>query len=145
MAVMQTVFSLQGARGFEADLLNASKEMRIEVDAACRVTAYTVKRLAKAEADTFRDRGDLANAIAAEVVKPMNYRVGILDTTITSRGGRNSAHLNPWVYGQWYEYDSFVNRNIRAHPFIRPAAESQEEPHVQRIDQALGRSLQVAA
>lgn len=141
--MFRPVFTLSAQRGFEADLQNASKEIRTDVDIACRTTAFAVKNRAKAEAETFSDRGDLARSIAAQG-KNMNYAVGILDVSLPSRGGRNTAHWNPWVYGTWYEL-GFASRNIAAHPFIRPAAEAEDEAHVQRVDAALGRALVPAA
>jgi hypothetical protein len=143
MAVIQTLFSLSGARGFEADLALASKEIRKAVEQATQETAFAVRRRAIAEAKTFSDRGDLANSIASQG-KGLSYRVGILDISLPWRGGHNTAHWNPWVYGVWYEY-GFVTRKIHAHPFMRPAAEAEEAPHEQRIVAALDQSLRTAA
>jgi hypothetical protein len=65
------------------------------------------------------------------------------DKRVASRGGSNPAHLNPGVYGVWYEY-GFVTRNIQARPFMRPAAQSEEMAHRLRLSRAL-EGVKVAA
>lgn len=86
-----------------------------------------------------RDRGDLADAIEAQG-KGLNWRVGIVDQSIPSRGGRNTAHLNPWVYGVWYEL-GFKSRKIEAHPFMGPAVDAVEPVHNRKIDAVLDEAL----
>lgn len=141
MAIFQTLYQLDGARGFEADLEKASAEIRVQAERATRDTALAVR--VRAQVNAPKDRGDLRANIAAQG-KGLNWRVGILDVSIPSRGGHNTAHLNPWVYGVWYEY-GFVTRKIAAQPFMGPAATAEEGPHVQRMDAALGRALPRAA
>src|ERR1051325_1755062 len=121
---MGASFQLTGLRGFEAGLEKASAELRTLVGNANRDTAYAIQ--ARAHALAPKDRGDLGRAIAVQG-KGMNWRVWLLHLTLSGRGGRNRAHLNPSVYGVWYEY-GFVTRKIAAHPFMRPAVDA-ETPH----------------
>jgi hypothetical protein len=95
-----------------------------------RDTAGAIQARARSLAP--HDKGDLIRQIAAASNDGITWRVGILDTTL-SRGGKNSAHQHPSVYGVWYEY-GFVHRKIAAHPFMRPAAKAEETQYQQRID-----------
>lgn len=133
-------FSLVGARGFESALERASLEVRRQCERVCQDTAFRIKHRAQTLAP--RDRGDLVRAISAQG-KGLNWKVGILDVALPSRGG-NSAHQHPWVYGVWYEY-GFVTRKIQARPFIRPAAEAEAERHTEALTQAVNGGLQQVA
>lgn len=137
MAARFAEFQIVGVRGFEQALERASEEVRRRCARVVQDTAFRVKHRAQALAP--KDRGDLARNIAAQG-KGLNWRVGILDVTLPSRGGANSAHLNPWVYGVWYEY-GFVTRNISAQPFMRPAAEAEAARHQDALTQALSSGL----
>lgn len=77
--------------------------------------------------------GDLEKAIDF-TGKGMELRVGIVDADVESRGGRNSAHRNPSVYGAWSE---FGRKGQKAHPFLRPAADGQRADHSNRTIQAV--------
>lgn len=134
-------FQLVGARDLEAKLERASLEVRRRCERICQDTALRIKNRAQSLAP--RDKGDLVRAIAAQG-RGLNWRVGILDVRIPSRGGQ-SSHQHPWVYGVWYEY-GFVTRNIPAHPFMRPAADAEEERHYNEMSQAVNEAIdQVAA
>jgi hypothetical protein len=135
-----TLYEVPNLRGFQADLEQASDEIRRRCEIVTRDTAIRIAVRARALAP--KDRGDLRANIVWEG-KGLNYRVGINDVSIPSRGG-NSAHQNPWVYGVWYEY-GFVHRNIKTTPFMRPAADAEVDTHVQRMSEALGNALKVAA
>lgn len=143
MARVGVLFELENVRGLEALLEKASSVIRESVARANRETAFAVMNRAKANAP--RDRGDLQASISAQPRgRNGNWVVGILDRTIPSRGGHNTAHLNPWVYGVWYEY-GFVTRNIAAHPFMRPAAAAEAGAHQTRIAAAIHTVERLAA
>lgn len=135
------LFELQGHRDLAAQLERVSDAIRDDVAEAVRDTAIAITRHAQTLAP--KDRGDLRASISFQG-KGLNWRVGILDRSLPSRGGRNTAHLNPWVYGVWYEF-GFVTRNIAAQPFINPAAKAQDGPHEARIAAALNGGLARAA
>lgn len=152
---MQVLVELQGVRGIQDLVERASKETKKRLEAACRETAAEVAWRARQLAP--RDRGDLASAIKYEG-RGTRWRVGVEDRRIPERGGDltrrgrrgrmvgavNSAHVNPAVYGVWYEL-GFTTRRIARKPFMNPAAESQAEAHEQRILQALTNGLGVTA
>jgi hypothetical protein len=125
-------FELTGVRGLEAALEKMSAAARAQVGRLNRDTAFAIQTRARANAP--RDRGDLIAAIAVQG-KDLNWRVGVLDVRLPTRGGDNSAHLNPYVYGVWYEY-GFVTRRIERHPFMGPAVASEEQRHLERVAQA---------
>jgi hypothetical protein len=133
MSLFRTLYTVPNLRDFEARLERASQEERKRVEKASMTTAYNVKTRAVLGAP--KDKGDLANNIAVQG-KGLNWRVGVLDVSIPSRGGSNSAHLHPWVYGIWYEF-GFTSRKIARHAFMQPAADAEEGPHVQRVTEAL--------
>lgn len=135
------VYELQGMRGFEAALEKASAAVRREVELANRETAYAIQRRAKSLAP--RDRGDLIANIAVQG-KGYNWQIGLLDVSLPSRGGSNTAHLNPWVYGIWYEF-GFRTRKIAAHPFMKPAAAAEQPVHEARLQRATGAIERAAA
>ena len=136
---MQVLYSLQGARGIQDLIERASKAMQADLERACRDTAFAVRRKARSNAEVIRDRGDLIASIEADG-KGTSWRVGLVDRRIPSRGGRDSAHLNPSIYGVWYEL-GFVTRRIAASPFVNPAAESEAQAHEDRIMRAVTRHL----
>ena len=141
MAARFVEFELVGLRGFEAVLERASDEVRRQCARVCQDTAFRVMHRAKALAP--KDKGDLVRNISAQG-KGLNWRVGILDVSLPSRGGSNTAHQNPWVYGSWYEY-GFVTRKIQARPFMRPAAEAEEAHHADALADAVNGGLEKAA
>ena len=130
---MRALISLQGVRGIQDLVERATARTKFELGHACRTTALAVAERAKQ--NTPKDRGDLAASIATDG-KGTNYRVGLVDRNIMSRGGSNSAHLNPSVYGVWYEL-GFTTRKIDRHAFMSPAAEAEQDAHEQRISAAL--------
>ena len=141
MARLGVLYEIPAARSFATELDKASKEIKALAAREVLETARLIARLAKAKAPF--DKGDLRNAITFEA-KGLNGKVGIDDRRIASRGGNNSAHLNPWVYGVWYEY-GFVTRRISTQPYMRPAADAVEPSHVARMEAAVNASLAVAA
>lgn len=141
MATRFVEFELVGMRGFEQALERASADVRRQCERVCQDTAFRVKHRAQALAP--KDRGDLARNISVQG-KGLSWRVGILDVSLPSRGGRNTAHQNPWVYGTWYEY-GFVTRKIQARPFMRPAAEAEAPKHLEALSEAVNRGLEKAA
>ena len=140
---MQVLYSLQGARGIQDLVERATTETKAGLERACRETAHAVQGRAKQNAEAIRDRGDLINAIAVEG-RGVSWRVGLVDRRIesrhTGRGKSNSAHVNPSVYGVWYEL-GFVTKRIQAHPYIGPAAEAELVPHELRVLRALESGL----
>jgi bacteriophage HK97-gp10 putative tail-component len=141
MSLFRTLYTVPNLRDFTARLEVASKEIRDRVGKASQQTAINVKNRAVLGAP--RDKGDLANNIAVQG-KGLNWRVGVLDVSLPSRGGNNSAHQHPWVYGIWYEF-GFTTRNIRRHAFMEPAATAEESAHIQRVSEALDSSLKGVA
>lgn len=135
--MIQPLISLQGVRGIQDLVERATTETKRGLERACRTTAQAVAARAKQGAP--KDRGDLAASIATEG-KGTSFRVGVVDRSIPSRGGSNSAHLNPSVYGVWYEF-GFVTRKIASRPFMYPAAEAEQGAHEQRIGAALNTAL----
>lgn len=135
------LYELQGMRGLEAALEKASASVRRGVELANRDTAYAIQRRAKSFAP--RDKGDLIANIAVQG-KGYNWRIGILDVSLPSRGGTNTAHLNPWVYGVWYEF-GFRTRKIAAHPFMKPAVAVETPAHEARLQAAMNTVEQAAA
>lgn len=125
MALRGLSYEMTGHRGLLATLEKVSPLLRRELEVLNRQTAYAIKHRAQTNAP--KDRGDLAANISVQG-KGMNWRVGVLDVAIASRGGSNTAHLNPSVYGVWYEY-GFVTRSIAKHPFMRPAVDAVQPSH----------------
>lgn len=126
------VFEVQGMRGFQAALEKASVAVQQRVGEANRQTAYAIQRAAQRNLAGHRDRGDLIANIGV-VGRGFNWRVGIFDTSIPSRGGTNTAHLNPWVYGQFLEFGFKSFRELR---FMRNAVDAQAGPHETRVQEA---------
>lgn len=130
---MRALYEIPAARGFERALERASAEARKRAERVSRDTAINVTRRARALAP--RDRGDLINAISFDG-KGLNWRVGLVDTRIPSRGGDNSAHLNPSVYGVWYEF-GFVSRQIQRREYMGPSSRAEQPRHAEALAQAL--------
>lgn len=135
--MIQPLISLQGVRGIQDLVERATTQTKTELEKACRNTAQAVAARAKQAAP--KDRGDLAASIATDG-KGTSWRVGLIDRRIPSRGGDNSAHLNPSVYGVWYEL-GFTSRKIERHEFMSPSAEAEADAHERRISAALATSL----
>lgn len=125
-------FELTGIRNLQAALERASQSVRAKVAAINEETARAIQ--ARARANAPRDRGDLVRSIEVRGAG-LNWRVGVVDARIPSRGGTNSAHLNPAVYGVWYEF-GFVTRKIAAHPFMRPAVDAERQRYENRLREA---------
>lgn len=142
MASFSPLFELQGARGFEAALEKASDEVRKNCERVSQRTAFRVRARAKANlvAQGHVAKGDLYNAIEAQG-KGMNWKVGLLDTSIPSRGGSDPSHWNPYVYGVWYEF-GFRSRGIATRPYMAPAAEAEEQTHQDEMAAAVNAGLQ---
>lgn len=140
MAARFVEFELVGSRGFEAAIERASDEVRRNCERVCQDTAFRVMHRAKALAP--RDKGDLQRVIAVKG-KGLNWRVGLLDVSLPSRGG-DTAHQHPWVYGVWYEY-GFVTKRIQARPFMRPAAEAEADRHLEALSAAINAGLEKVA
>lgn len=141
MARVGAFYEIKGTFEFERELAGLAADVRIRAERASEETARAIARRARAGAP--RDRGDLQANITFEG-KGLSWRVGIADVSLPSRGGQNSAHQNPWVYGVWYEY-GFVTRNIRTTPYMRPAAEAEDAPHQARISAAVDGAVREAA
>lgn len=134
---MQALISLQGVRGIQDLVERATTETKRGLERACRATANAVAARAKQGAP--KDRDDLAASIVTDG-KGTAFRVGLVDRNIPSRGGNNAAHLNPSVYGVWYEF-GFNTRKIARHEFMYPAAEAEQDAHEQRIGAELNAAL----
>lgn len=134
-----TLFQLDGLRGLEATMDRVSQAVRDRVADAVEDTAHAVQNRAKLNLLPHRDRGDLLRAVGISG-RGLRFRVGLEDGSVPARGGTNTAHLNPWVYGQFLEYGT--QHPFRpAHPFMGPAAESERPLHEQRIGRALGEAV----
>lgn len=123
-------FELTGLVGLKAALQDAADAVRAAVARVNQNTAFAIQNRARANAP--RQRGDLINAISV-VGKGLTWRVGLLDVTLASRGGRNSAHLHPSVYGRFIEYGSV---NYQRHPFMGPAVDAERGRYDERLDAA---------
>lgn len=126
-----------GLGGFVGDLNTLRTSVRTRLEDALAKSAEAVKFGAIVRVP--RDQGDLANAIAVGG-KGVNRSVGIDDKSVPQRGGRNSAHLNPWVYGLWVEI-GLRNRRMAPRPFMGPAADAEEPKHLQRVEDALNEAI----
>jgi hypothetical protein len=133
---VKALYRLDGVIGLEHALERGGDAIKRRVSVAVEQTARNVQRTARSLAP--RREGDLINAIQV-AGKGLNWRVGVDNVTLTRRGG-TSAHQNPSVYGVWYEL-GFVTRNIASHPFMKPAADSEEQAHVQRTEQAINAAI----
>jgi hypothetical protein len=129
-------FKLDGARGLQDALERGGENIKARVSRACEQTARNVQREARAHAP--HDKYDLWRAIQVSG-KGLSWRVGLDNVTLTMRGG-NSAHQNPSVYGVWYEY-GFKTKDIDAVPYMKPAADSEEQAHVERTEAAINGAL----
>jgi hypothetical protein len=127
--VAKASFRLTGFLGLQDKLARLPKSAFIEVGIACHQTALAVQRRARQLAP--KDKGDLMRAIQV-AGRSANWRVGLVDEDVLSRGGRNTAHRNPSVYGVWYEL-GFTTRKILKHSFMGPAAAAEEGPHEDRL------------
>lgn len=127
-----TSYEILGIRGFEAALEKVSDAVRKRVGEANHATAWAIQAAARRNLESHRDKGDLIANIAVQG-KGMNWRVGILEASIPSRGGDNSAHLNPWVYGLFLEFGFKTFEGIR---FMGRAVESEEAGHHVRVQEA---------
>jgi hypothetical protein len=137
-------YSLTGLRSLTSILEVAPAVVREQIGRHNRDTIFAIAR--RAQADAPKDKGDLARSISVQG-KGLNWRAGILDVSLPSRGGDNTAHLNPWVYGQWYEF-GFVTRKIAAHPFMKPAVDAETpgyEAGLEQLAQQLPAALANAA
>lgn len=137
---MAALFALDGLKRLQDVFSQIPSVIQKPLHRLERDTALSIR--ARAQAGAPRDRGDLVNAISAQP-SGQSWIVGLLDTTIASRGGRNSAHLHPSVYGVWYEF-GFVTRKINKHSFMRPAAEAEQPKFEAGVD-ALAREIEQAA
>lgn len=122
-----------GVGGFVGDLDALRHDVRARLEDAIDDTAQAIKY--RARVNVARDKGDLARAIDVGG-RGVNRVVGLVDGSVPGRGGKNSAHLNPWVYGLWVE-SGLKNRRMEAQPFMGPAADAEEQRHLQRVEQAL--------
>lgn len=123
-------YELTGLVGLKAALVEASDAIRTAVARVNRDTAFAI--MARAKANAPRQRGDLVNAISVAGSK-MTWRVGLLDVTLSSRGGRNSAHLHPSVYGRFIEYGTV---HYPRHPFMMPAVDAERGRYDERLAEA---------
>jgi hypothetical protein len=137
-------------RGVTFDVLGLS-DLRVAVDAlrddvqaqladVLEDTAAAIQARARTYAP--RDRGDLARVIRY-TGKGLNWRVGLSDERVASRGTKNSAHQHPYVYGIWFEL-GFVSRHIARHPFMEPAVNQEEPLHNARVDRVLDEAIRKA-
>jgi hypothetical protein len=130
---MQATFRLDGIEGLTADLQQYGSDVLARVSDADQVTATRVQERARTNAP--RDKGDLVEAIQVQG-SGLTWFVGLVDEDLPSRGGENTAHRNPSVYGVWYEF-GFKTRNIGTHAFMGPARDAEEEPHLNRLIEAM--------
>jgi len=126
-------FTLDGIQGLTDALTAYDAQVRARIVIATHVTRENV--VARAQANAPKDKGDLARAIQGRGTKSVQL-VGLVDEDIPSRGGKNTAHRNPSVYGPWYEF-GFKTRRISAHPFMGPAVDAEQQPHIDRLTDAI--------
>lgn len=126
-------FTLDGIQGLTAELESYDVQVRTRVALATQITRENV--VARAQANAPKDKGDLTRSIQGRGTRSVQL-VGLVDEDLSSRGGKNSAHRNPSVYGPWYEF-GFKTRRISAHPFMGPAVDAEAQPHIDRLIDAV--------
>lgn len=140
--------NLEGLPSLKQFLDTASQDVLQAVGEANRVTAFAMARRARSTVESaLRDRGDLARAITVDG-KGLRWRVGLEDRTVMSRarpgagrrGGTDTAHVHPWVYGIWYEL-GFRSKNIQRRPFMVPAYNAEEQQYQARQEAAVNGAL----
>ena len=99
------------------------KVVRAELAKAVHETVQMVRQAAIARAP--RDRGDLkANIIIVGRPTARTQRVGVRDVDIPARGGTNTFHRNPGVYGPIaVEHGT---KHMKAHAFLKPALDAAQ-------------------
>lgn len=122
MARAGVTFDVIGITGFTGDVHALREDIRVGLEDIVDDAAHAIQ--ASARVNVPRDKGDLARAIAQDG-RGLSRRVGIADAAVPSRGGKNFAHLNPWVYGLWVE-KGLRSRHQGAQPFMGPAADAHE-------------------
>jgi hypothetical protein len=136
---MARVFYEMPSAGFDKDLVNARADLAKRAEVALRETARKIASRARQGApDDPHTSVDLRSTITFQG-KGLNWKVGIDDAVYPSRGG-NTIHQSPWKYGVWYEY-GFKTLNIPTTPYMRPAADAEEDAHVQRLEAIINDSL----
>jgi hypothetical protein len=130
-------FDVLGLTALAGDLDAVRDDTRTLLGLVVAETAKSIRDKAAFKAP--RDRGDLADAIQAEG-RGLNWKVGIEDRDIQDRGGKNSAHRNPAVYGVWQEL-GFVSRQIKSTPFMGPAVDEEEPIHNRKVDDVLDKVI----
>jgi hypothetical protein len=132
-------YEITGIRALELRLDRVAASERVAVGEACAETAIGVEQRAKTHLLQHRDRGDLIRAVGRSG-RGLRYRVGIEDGAVPARGGTNTAHLNPWVYGRFLHYGT--RHPVRdAFPFMEMAAAAEQAPHERRLARALGEAV----
>lgn len=126
-------FTVDGLSGFAGDLREFAQGTREGLARVSERTANDLRQTAQLFAP--RDRGDLVRAIQVQG-RGLSWRVGLEDAPVATRGGTNSAHLNPSVYGPWYEF-GFVTKQIAAHPFMGPAVDGHQSAHADAVERVL--------
>lgn len=129
----KATYELTGLDAFIKDVEGLSPKLR----AACEPVVERTARRLEVTAQGFAPRreGDLASAIEAQG-RGLSWRVGIVDRDIPARGGTNTAHRNPSVYGVWYEV-GFLHRRITKHPFMGPALDVVEPSYETDLEAAI--------
>lgn len=126
-------FEMLGLSDLKVSLDTIRDDVRARLADAFDDSAHAIQ--AKAKTRVPIDKGDLARAIGVGG-RDLNRTVGLQDASVPSRGGKNSAHLNPWVYGVWVEF-GLKHRKMDATPFMGPAADEEQADHDARVDAAL--------
>lgn len=137
MARSGVAFDVLGLGGFQGDLDAIRDSVRAELIDVCDDTARGIQY--RARVLVRRRRGDLAGAIQI-AGKGLTRSVGLDDRSIPSRGGTNTAHLNPWVYGLWVE-QGLKHRRMEPQPYMGPSADAEEPQHQARVEAALNRGI----
>lgn len=125
------VFTFEGLPGFKDALERAAEEIRLKVGKVMEQTAHDVRDTARSNVErTTGGDGDLAEQIIV-IGRRLNWRVGISDAVISSRGG-DRVHQRPFIYGAILERGS---RHQPAEAFMRPAADSHLARFQDRLPQ----------
>lgn len=137
MARQGVSFELLGVADLKVSLDALRDDVRLRLEDAIDDSAHAIQTRAKTKVPI--DKGDLARAIQL-AGKGLARLIGLEDRSVPSRGGTNSAHLNPWVYGQFVEF-GLRNRNMPAQPFMGPAVDEEEAAHYQRVTDAVNEAI----
>jgi HK97 gp10 family phage protein len=137
MARRGVEFELIGLSDLTRSLEGLSTSITNKLADALDDSAHAIQY--RARVNVPRDKGDLARAIQI-AGKGLSLKVGLDDAAVASRGGKNTAHLHPWVYGLFVEF-GLKAKQMAARPFMGPAVDQEQHAHDDRVERALSDAM----